>query len=484
MTVQQQIPVNSFVKQLMALVTVWLLCIQLLFAANRDSFPAATKEKNSYPDSFPHGIAVPEKRFWRASGELMLAQLVPWSFNYFVRKAEFAKISFQSIGHNLKLSSWTWDDNKFTTNQFAHPYQGNLYFSSFRSNGYHFWQAAPAAFAGSFMWEVAGETHPPAPNDFINTGMGGIALGEMTYRLSNLIINNKQRGFKRQVNEVLAFLVNPMNGFNRIIDGKWGRVMENPADRRPGFIYGELDLGSRRFSERGENDLLNKGKNEWYFRLKLQYGDPFSDRATPFSNFNLLMEAGNNDSAKINTLRVTGFLHGWKLNDSTAHHQHVANITANYDYYHNSSFYYGAQSVNINLLSHFTTGKKTRIETQAGAGIIVLAAVPDEYLYYGEGRNYDYGPGFNLLGDVSLQVADRFNFGLHYRGGWFTTLNGNNSNHFLNTATADLKYFFTKQFSLGTEWGHLNLHGNYRDYNNVNRTYPYFRLSAGYRFHL
>lgn len=450
---------------------------QQVVAQNKDSLTLFSK-----PVTYGQPT-LPKKRFWRASGELMLVQIIPFTFNRYIRHKDFAKISWESIGDNLKFNSWRWDDNKFFNNQFSHPYQGSLYYSSFRSNGYSFWQSVPSAFVGSFMWEVAAETHPPAPNDFINTSMGGITLGEMTYRLSNLIVNNKQRGFKRQVNEVFAFLVNPINGFNRIVDGKWGKVMDNPIDRKPDIVSGELDMGSRRFSEKGSNDIINKGKNELYFRLRLQYGDPFKDVKKPFSNFNVTMEGGNNDSAKINTLRVSGFLHGWQLDgadSSTA--EHVVNITTNYDFYFNSSFFYGGQSVNISLLSHFQPAKKIRIQTQAGAGIIVLAAVQDEYLYYGEGRNYDYGPGVNLLADANLIVAEKLLFGVHYRGGWFSTVNGNKSTHFLNTVTSELKYSVTSRISLGTEWGHLNLHGKFEKYNDVNRSYPYLRVSAGYKF--
>ena len=472
-------------KRMIALI---LLCFLYVHANSQDTLVLKPNNEISLnPDSNHHLTLITtasKKRFWRASGELMLAQIIPWSYNRYIRHAEFAKISFKSIGHNLKPSSWTWDDNNFVTNQFAHPYQGNLYFSSFRSNGYSFWQAAPAAFAGSFMWEVAGETHPPAPNDFINTGMGGIALGEMTYRLSNLIVNNKQKGFKRQANEVLAFLVNPMNGFNRIIEGKWGKVMENSADRMPSKLLGEFDLGGRRFSERGEDDIINKGKNEWYFRLRFNYGDPFVDRKKPFSNFSMVLEGGNNDTAKINTLRVSGFLHGWELSEMNKKNQHVLNVTANYDYYHNSSFYYGGQSVNMSLLSHFKTGKNTVIQTLAGAGVIALAAVQDEYLYYGEGRNYDYGPGVNLLADASLIVANKFLLRVHYRGGWFTTVNGNESTHFLNTVTSEMRYLFGKRISLGTEWGHFNLKGYFKDYNDTSRSYPFLRISAGYKLGL
>jgi hypothetical protein len=424
------------------------------------------------------------KRFWRASGELMLAQVIPWSYNYFVRKADFAKISFKSIGHNLKFSNWVWDDNSFNTNQFAHPYHGGIYFSSFRTNGYNFWQSVPAAFAGSYMWEVAGETHPPAPNDFINTSMGGIALGEMTYRLSNMIVDNRQTGTRRQINEVLAFLVNPMNGFNRLIDGKWGRVMPNSPDRRPGVFYGEFDLGSRRYSEKAKDNVITKGRNEWFFKLRLQYGDPFKEMQKPFSNFAVTIEAGDNDTSKINTLRVNGFLYGWQLGDSNARKMHVAQLTLNFDYYRNSAFFFGGQSINFGINSKFKTGKRTTILTYVGAGALLLGAVPDEYLYYGEGRNYNYGPGFNLIADATLYISNKLLMATHYRGGWFGTINGNSSHFFLNNVSSELRYFVARNISIGGEWGHNTLRGNYKNFPDVDKTFPYLRLSMGYKFGL
>ena len=115
-----------------------------------------TFSQDTTADSLPQQIQIDtfevKKKFWRSSAELVLVELVPWAYNYYVRDAEFAHITWESIGHNLKFKNWEWDDNNFKTNQFAHPYHGSLYFSSFRSNGYNFWQSAPAAFAGSFLW--------------------------------------------------------------------------------------------------------------------------------------------------------------------------------------------------------------------------------------------------------------------------------------------------------------------------------------------
>jgi hypothetical protein len=423
---------------------------------------------------------IPRKRFWRASWQLMAVQVIPWSYNYFVRDAEFAKISWQSIAHNLKLSSWEWDDNNFKTNQFAHPYHGSMYYSSFRSNGYNFWQSAPAAIAGSLMWEIAGETHPPAPNDLINTSLGGISLGEMTYRLSNSIVNNKQRGFMRQTQEVFGFLVNPLNGFNRILDGRWGKVHVGPVDTSRIPLSGVLDIGGRKFGEQVK-DVLTKGENEFYIRARLQYGNHYESSKVPFHNFSVNVEAGAGDSVYLNALQVNAAISQWIMKETSSNTHHYS-ITMNYDYLNNLSFEYGAQSFNFSILSQWKKQRKTKFFSNAGVGVIVLAAVPDDYLYYGEGRNYDYGPGFSISAGGGINVNDKFTASLYYRGGWFVTVNGNESSFFLNCLSTDMRYQFSRRLSLAIELGHYSLNGDYKNYDDVSKRYPYVKYSLGYKF--
>jgi hypothetical protein len=419
-----------------------------------------------------------KKRFWRAAGELMLVQLVPFCYNKYVRDAEFANISWESIGYNLKFSNWEWDDNSFTTNQFAHPYHGNLYFSAFRTNGYSFWQSVPAAWAGSYMWEVAGETHPPAPNDLINTSLGGISLGEMTYRFSNLIVNNRQVGFKRQMNEVLAFLVNPLNGLNRIIDGRWGRVMPNLPDRVPAFLNGNLDVGYRRFSH-NKNDVFTKGDNEFYIRAGIQYGDPFDDLDKPFSNFSLNGELGASDSATLNNVQVNGFLFGNETrSDDKA--RSVFCVTMNYDYIRNNVIQYGGQSFNVKLMKDWIKKNNSNIFGEAGVVLVALGSVPDDYLSYGEGRNYDFGPGAGLLAGTKLNIHDKFWFSINYKGVWFTTMNGNDADFFLHVLTSELRYYFTNSFSATAQLGYFEQDSYYADYENVYHEYPFGRIGIGY----
>jgi hypothetical protein len=443
--------------------------------------PAFSKAQVAQGDTTKTKTDTPivKKRFWRASGEWMLVQLIPWSYNYFIRDAEFAHVTWSSIGHNLQFKNWEWDDNNFKTNQFAHPYHGSMYFNSFRTNGYSFWQSAPAALAGSYVWEIAGETHPPAPNDLINTTLGGIVLGEMEYRVANRILNKKQRGFKRQANEFFAFLINPMNGFNRILDGQWGRVSTAPETELDTMaMIGELDLGARRINEENDN-TLKTGKTTWYARVRLLYGDPYKASKTPFNNFNLRAEVSGDDSAALNNISVNGLITSWELRDVEST-KHLLSITANYDYYHNASFEYGGQSANLSLYSLFKTGKKTTIYTRVGAGWVILGAVPNAYLYYGEGRDYDFGTGFSLLGQL-LITTGRFSGLFDYSGKWFTTLNGSDSHYFLHFATGELRYRMFKNISVAAEGGNFLLNGYYADFDDIHSRYPFVRFSIGIR---
>lgn len=417
------------------------------------------------PDTLLH------PHFKRAAFQLGLAELLPFTVDRFIRNVDYAHISFQSVGHNLQPSSWSWDDDAFGTNQFAHPYHGSQYFSSFRANGYSFWQAAPATMVGSYIWETAGEKQYPAPNDFINTSFGGIVLGEMTYRLSNQIVNNHTRGFKRQFSEVLALMVNPMNGFTRILDGKWGKVDRNSRERDSTHVRAEFDLGARKFN------ADDHGKTALYGHIKLLYGTPFENYRVPFSNISVNAEFGGDDSSKVNILSVYGSLAGWWI-QASGRSQHLVSLSANYDYIHNEAFFYSAQSVKVNLFSEFELGSGLHIASAAGIGPVLLAAVPDQYRF--KGRDYDYTAGGGVYANIGITLLDRVFYRLNYRGGLLKTINGNESRYVLQAVTSEIGYRFADQFSVCAEPGYFYLHGFYKNFKDVMAKYPYIRLSVRY----
>ena len=65
------------------------------------------------------------------------------------------------------------DSDPFNINQFGHPYQGSMYHGFARSAGFNYWESAGYTFAGSALWEIAGETTPPSINDQVASGIGG-----------------------------------------------------------------------------------------------------------------------------------------------------------------------------------------------------------------------------------------------------------------------------------------------------------------------
>jgi hypothetical protein len=405
---------------------------------------------------------------------LLLAELTPFAFDRYIFRKDYARISWESTGHNLNPTNWQWDYDGFQTNQIGHPYHGSILFSAFRTNGYSFWQSVPATFIGSYLWETFAENQAPAPNDFLNTGFGGIILGETTYRLAGKLVHNGSRGVRRQAAEVLALLINPMFGFNRILNRQWGRPeFGSRPDNTP--VKLEFDGGLRQYD--GINSrLFSEKRYGLYGRVRLFYGDPTLEPGIPFSNISVVVEAGQDDSSAINVVTVYGSLTGWRLRSDKSRQTLV--LSANYDYIHNSSFLYSAQSLRLNLFSNFPLARQYSLATSVGAGPVILAAVPNSYLFHT--RNYDYGPGVSFNSSATLVVANRFSGSVNFRGGWMFTLNGKASDYFLHVITGDLSARLIGRWSAGGEIGYFSLHGNYRHFNTIDKTYPYLRLSIRY----
>jgi hypothetical protein len=461
-----------------AVMSLLLLIIMLCISGKLVAQTAISYEQKNLNDSLtkPASPKSPT-HLARAAIEFGAAEVLPWVFDKFLKKADYADISFKSVGKNLNPGSWTWDDDNFQTNQFGHPFHGSQFYNSFRSNGYTFWQSVPATIAGSYIWETVAENQPPSINDFINTSFGGIVLGEMTHRLANKLINNKRSGVRRQATEVLGFIINPTNGINRVLDGKWGTVAAN-SKPDSSLIMAEFDAGVRTFN-RNSSNILHNSNFGWYGHVKILYGTPYEDYDTPFSNIAIHVEFGKDDSSKVNMVSVYGSLAGWELK-SNLKQQQLLVLSANYDFMHNSAFFYGGQSVKLNLMSEYDITKKIKINTVFGTGPILLAAIPDPYLYLPHGRNYDYGPGLAINASGQLTLADIFTYSLNYRGGWTVTINGHPSHYFLHAVSSEASIVIIKGFSFSIESGYFKLHGSYQKYPDLDKNYPYLRLSTRY----
>lgn len=421
-----------------------------------------------------------EKKFWRAGTQWFLAQALPASFNRFITKDPYSYISFQNFLDHQRFSAWDWDDNQFTTNQIDHPFHGQIYFNAFRSNGYNFYQSSLATVAGSYIWETAGETQHPSINDLVNTTFGGILMGEMMHRVSRNILARNRTDHNRIGNEIVATFVNPINGLNRLLDGKWGKPIDDYYGADSSVIKAELDLGVRRFDAK-EGDFLNEGKNAFYGRLRFIYSNGDHNYKRPFDQFSVNLELGNGDSSFINGVHVHALLYGAKFFKSKKG-DHYGTLNAHYDFYNNDAFFYGGQSLNYNWLSEFRYKKGNRLNLSVGAGAVILAAVPDPYLLYGASRNYNYGPGASYRFRGDLMLLDRFILSADYNGGVFFTISGTDSYYVLHGLNVEASLRLYKRWSINLSSGYFNLQGHFyeQQYPDFNREYPYGRLSVGY----
>ena len=279
-----------------------------------DSWKRAWEEKVkalSYTDST---MALPvKKRPWQALAEMTGINIGVQLFDRWVAKSDFAQTTLNSIKHNF-TDGLVWDNDFFITNLFLHPYHGNLYFNAARTNGLTFWESAPIALAGSLMWEFLGETEPPAINDLIATSCGGMAIGEMTHRLSLTMLDDRDRGFSRFLREAAAAIVNPIQGLHRIISGDAWHVsnknyLYHDFNKLP--IDGSVSLGWRYLADDG---ALFRGVHAPYINLTLMYGTPVDGEhhKTPYDFFDIEMNmAFGGGQPPINQLMIVGRL--WSM---------------------------------------------------------------------------------------------------------------------------------------------------------------------------
>lgn len=249
-----------------------------------------------------------KQRPWLAAAETVGFHFGLLAFDRFVLDGAYAHVTMKTIRRNLKMNQWYWDSDLMRTNLFNHPYHGMLYYNAARSNGMNFWQSSLYATAGSLLWELIGEMELPSVNDFLSTTFGGIAIGEVSQRLSDLMIDDTQTGGNRIVSELAGAAINPMRGLTRLLTGEaWRR-----NTRRTTFVPTKFEMavntGFRHLSVSGkEQGNLNTA----YLDIDINYGDAVVEerRNKPFEHFVLSLGfAPGRHQQLLNHLKLRGRL--------------------------------------------------------------------------------------------------------------------------------------------------------------------------------
>lgn len=425
----------------------------------------------------------PPRSVGKALLQTTLLVNVPYEIANLIRGQVTAKITPETWWANMK-QGWVWDLDDFVVNQIGHPYQGSNYFNTGRANGLSFYESAAVTAFGSATWEYFGETNHASLNDFVNTTLGGIALGEMFHRVGWLVRNTHATGRARLWSEIAATAVDPLTGLNRFGTGDASRVTDKPADLVPSSLNGIFSAGAL---WRGTNTRAIDAAGDPFLEMDLLYGDPTVGRSrTPYDAFTVRFMFGG--GGVFSEARVQGRLAGQPFKGGRGQLMAIQG----YDFQDNDAYRYGAQSFNATVALNTTPASRLRLWLAAWGGVTVLGAVdslpadleeaPDEPEPDGEGagqgvsegpRFYDYGPGANFGGIASLFHGRRRIASLSYEGRHLYSLDGVRANHFLQRVRADGLVPIYGQLGLGVSAEYFDRRTFYQDEARTKRSYHF-----------
>ena len=362
-------------------------------------------------------MALPvKKRYWQAAAEATAINVGVQLFDRWALNSDFAQTTLNSLKRNF-TDGMVWDNDFFITNLFAHPYHGNLYFNAARTNGLTFWESAPYALGGSLMWEFLGETEPPAINDVIATSCGGMAIGEMTHRLSLTILDDRDRGFKRFLREATAAIINPIQGLHRIISGDAWRVKNkhycyHDFDEFP--IDASVSLGWRYLADDG---ALFRGIHAPYLNMTLTYGTSVDGdkHTTPYDFFDIEANVAiGGGQPSVNTLNIVGRLWSMPILDKKGMAGEFG-IYQHFNYYDAKPIKNGSELTPYRIseaagfgpgfiLSLPQTGALTKLEQRTFLSGILLGGTKSDYFNVIE-RDYNMGSGFSIKSKTQLDFG-------------------------------------------------------------------------------
>ena len=382
-----------------------------------DSWKRAWDEKRSKIVFTDSTMALPEpKRYWQAAAEATGINVGVQLFDRYALNSDFAQTTLNSLKRNF-TDGMVWDNDFFITNLFAHPYHGNLYFNAARSNGLNFWESAPYALGGSLMWEFLGETEPPAINDVIATTCGGIAIGEMTHRLSRTVLDDRDRGGSRFLREAAATIINPIQGLHRIFSGDAWRVRRDHY-RYHDFSKIPVDMSfSVGWRYLADNGALFRGIHAPYVNITLMYGTPVDGErhTTPYDFFDLEMNAAfGGGQPFVNTLNIVGRLWSTPILDKKDMAGEFG-IYQHFNYYDAKPIEDGSELTPYRIseaagfgpgfiLSLPQTGAMTKLEQRIFMSGILLGGTKSDYFNVIE-RDYNMGSGFSVKSKTQIEFG-------------------------------------------------------------------------------
>ncbi len=368
----------------------------------------------------------------RGVGVASFGLLIPWAVNEYIRDRRFAWISPRSWRRGI-AQGFGWDDNDFAVNYFQHPYHGHLYYSGARSNGFGYWGSFVFSVVGSWLWECCTETHLASTPDMINTGIGGATVGEASYRLSSLILDNTASGGERVGREILGALIDLPRAGSRIISGRAWRKGSNPldpSDHIPGQLDFAVTAGVRRVpTEYGAGARGSRAAIE----LRVESGDAFDRLRRPFDHYEARVRLIPGEEATPATIEIRGTL----ASARSASERSALLLTQEFELENTTAYRRAGQAFSGTLLHKVPLSEQLDLQASAAGVITVIGSVDASHAAGAEIpgiqeriRLYDFGWGPSARLSLGLRDGARTLVGVEGLAARLVTLHGSNFDGF------------------------------------------------------
>lgn len=355
-----------------------------------------------------------KKHPWRAAGEIAVINLLVMGYDHLFLDMPCYQVTSKSIKNNFQVKKWWWDADYYHTNAINHPYHGALYYTAARDNGMNIGVSSLMALGGSLTWEMLCESEPPSFNDLVTTPIGGITLGEPMHRISDKVIDNSKRGIERVGRELVAALIDPVKGLNRLIRGDTWRVRPG-ADSYSPAMSTAVELGYRYLDVAEEKALATP-----YLNFNVDYGDVMGTEGNgPFDYFTLNLTAtAGKEQPHISCVQVKNQLWSRQLGKKDKPNA-VFGFYNHYDYTSALPRYdlpegqrmrrpYGYLEIaSIGPGFAYRTGSLLKWEQQIFVHGIGLGATPIKTVHKkGSNRGYSFGSGYGARTTTDLRLGN------------------------------------------------------------------------------
>jgi hypothetical protein len=409
-----------------------------------------TTIQNKYGDLLNDDIKYNKKySLWKPVVEVLGINTFTWTLDRFVLNADFSHIGPSTWKYNLN-KGWEWDADRFGINFVGHPYSGSMTYNAARSQGYNYWQSIPFAIGGSLMWEYFGENTRPSYNDIINTPVNGAFLGEIFYRVSSNILDDRATGGNRVFREIAAGLVDPVRGLNRLLQGKSFRHTNTEVYQKEPLNI-TLFTGIHKINQ-DNNTIFGAGPTNVMINLQLDYGNPFEEvHRKPFDFFRFRTEFSFGSGRKILD-NIVGY--GILVGDNA----HLGKLSIlygafqYYDYWDNKTFELGSVAFGGGMFTKYPFSKDITLYTSANLALVPLAGNstrfgPDT----SQVRDYTYNDGIKAQVDARLNLGKYASLSAEYYFYLLHTYVGPAGTNHVSILKPRITINLSKSISLGFE---------------------------------